>query len=596
MANGKNKAYEVSKYTAKLFSRTEKYAANVEKLFSVAVDELLKIASGGELGDDGTFSFSGNKRLSSKANKVLRGLYSSVYNEIKGDVSSEWEYANLSCDELVASVFGEGLDEDNHFVRWFTRNKEAVDAFFKRKSAYGGLNLSQRVWQYVDGLKTEMEVALSVSLGQGDSASTISRKVRKYLNNPDDMFRRFRVKVGEDEEGNPVYGRKWKRKYIDRQTGKVTWKDFDPKDYHTGRGVYRSAYKNAMRLTRTETNMAYRSAEQDRWQNMDFVLGYRVKRSKNHPAADICDELSADNGDNESDRGVYPKTFVFKGWHPQCRCFVVPILASRADFVKMQKALLNGEEPPQPSGIIAEPNEYFNNWVSKNQDRIEGAKTLPYWIKDNKNTIEKTQLDTAVKETAKKARAVGDEVQSLAESIAAKFGAVCTPINYKSEASIKRKVMAERADDKPQFMPNMLKDTVRTTIVAPKDKIADVIEKLSQEPRVKEMGNKAIKKQLPKKYLGYSGNIVNLKASNGLVAEIQVNTAKMIYAKELPENAKKILGEKVWNDIRKEVGVEGGLGHKYYEEWRVMSKEKQSSATGIALKKKSEEYYAHFTE
>lgn len=394
MVKDPKKAYEVSKYTAKLFSRTEKYAANVEKLFSVAVDELLKMTAGSELGEDGTFSFGGNKRLSSKANKVLRGLYSSVYNEIKGDVSAEWEYANLSCDELIESIFGKGLDEDNHFARWFTRSKEAVDAFFKRKSAYGGLNLSQRVWQYVGELKTEIEVALSVSLGQGDSASTVGRKVRKYLNNPDDMFRRFRVKVGEDEDGNPVYGRKWKRKYIDPQTGKVTWKDFDPKDYHTGRGVYRSAYKNAMRLTRTETNMAYRSSEQDRWQRMDFVLGFRVKRSRNHPDTDICDDLSAANDDNESDRGVYPKTFVFKGWHPQCRCFVVPILASRADFIKMQKALLNGEEPPQPSGKIEEPNEYFNEWVSKNRDRIEKAKTLPYWVEDNMKAVEKAMAST----------------------------------------------------------------------------------------------------------------------------------------------------------------------------------------------------------
>lgn len=413
----KKKAYEVSKYTAKLFSRTEKYAANVEKLFSVAVDELLKMTAGSELGGDGTFSFDGNRRLSDKANRVLRGLYSSVYHEIKGDISSEWEYANLSCDELIEAIFGKGLDEDNHFARWFTRNKEAMDAFFKRKSAYGGLNLSQRVWQYVGELKTEMEIALSVSLGQGDSASTVSRKVRKYLNNPDDMFRRFRVKTGEDENGNPIYGRKWKRKYIDPQTGEATWKDFNPKDYHAGRGVYRSAYKNAMRLTRTETNMAYRSAEQDRWLNMDFVLGYRVKRSRNHPDADICDDLSAANDDNESDnRGVYPKTFVFKGWHPQCRCFVVPILASRADFIKMQRALLNGEEPPQPSGKIENPNEYFNKWVEKNQKRIKSAGTLPYWVKDNKKAVEKaiTSADDGDKEDGLKAlaKAIGIEVGS----------------------------------------------------------------------------------------------------------------------------------------------------------------------------------------
>lgn len=385
----RNNAYEAAKYAARLFTRTEGYARKVEGLFSVAVDELLKLAANGKPGEDGTFTFGSGKRLSEKSNRVLRSLYSSVYNEIKGDITAEWEHANTACDELIGAVYGKGLDEDNHFARWFSRNREAMDAFFKRKDAYGGLNLSQRVWRYVGELKTEMEVALSVTLGQGDSASTVSRKVRKYLNNPDDMFRRFRYKEGEDEDGNPVYGRKWKRKVIDPQTGAVTWKDFNPKDYHTGRGVYRSAYRNAMRLTRTETNMAYRASEQDRWRSMDFVLGYRVKRSNNHTEPDICDDLSAANDDNESQKGVYPKDFVFKGWHPQCRCFCVPILASRGDFAKMQKAILNGEEPPEPEGIVTEPNAKFNEWVKNNTGRIKNASTLPYWVKDNREAVKK---------------------------------------------------------------------------------------------------------------------------------------------------------------------------------------------------------------
>lgn len=232
-----------------------------------------------------------------------------------------------------------------------------------------------------------------------------------------------------------------------------------------------------------------------------------------------------------------------------------------------------------------------------NQKRIEGAKTLPYWIQDNRKIVEKAmsdadkQLDAAIKETSQKAHAVGEEVQSLAESIASKYEAVCTPINYKSEALIKRKVLAERAKNKSNFSPGMLKDAVRTTIIAPKDKIADVIEELRK--------NNLFLRHKPQDgddYIGYTGNIINIKTTNGLTAEIQVNTAKMIYAKELPENARKILGDKLWNNIHKEVGVEGGLGHKYYEEWRVMSKAEQCSAMGKALKKKSEEYYAYFRD
>lgn len=380
------KKIDFDKYAAGLFTRTEQYADRVRRHYATAVDELLKLTAGGDLGASGAFSFGDNTKLSEKANSILRGLYSAVYGEIQNGVQAEWEYANLSCDALIESIFGKGLNESNHFARWFSRNKDAMDSFFRRKSAYGGLNLSQKVWKYTGDLKTEMECALTLSLGQGDSAATVSRRVRQYLQEPDKMFRRFRVKTGEkkfyDEEGNvigtePIYGRRWKRKVIDPQTGAVTWENFNPRNYHPGRGVYRSSYKNAMRLTRTETNMAYLTAEQDRWQRMDFVVGYEIKLSNNHPMPDICNDL----------KGKYPKDFVFKGWHPQCRCYVVPILASQEEFVKMEKAILDGKEPPSPSGIIRKPPKGLRDWWRENQERVESATSIPYWVADNHDYI-----------------------------------------------------------------------------------------------------------------------------------------------------------------------------------------------------------------
>lgn len=531
-------------------------------------------------------------------------MYSGVYNEIKGGVIAEWGNANKSCDALITSIFGKKVKEDDHYARFFARNKESVDAFFKRKSEYGGLNLSQRVWKYVGDFKTEMEMALSVAMGEGKSAATVSREVRKYLQRPDMMFRRFRVKTGEqdifDADGNvvgkePVYGRVWKRKVVDAVTGNVSWQTVNLKDYSFGRGVYRSSYKNAMRLARTETNMAYRTADQERWRQLDFVIGYRVVLSDNHPEPDICNDLSAKRGEKGS-RGVYPKDFVFKGWHPQCRCYVVPILADEKEFDKIQEAILNDEPIPESKSVIREPNKYFQDWWKSNKKRVSEAQSLPYWVKDNpkytKIKREKTDaeksLEKAIKDVVIKARSSGGEVQGLAESIAAGHNAICTPINYKSEASIKRKVLSRRIKD-DSFMPENLTDCVRTTIIVDTRQLKYVINELkAQESFYKYKPQKTI--------LGYVGNIVNVKTNNGLVAEIQVNTAKMIYAKELPENAKAILGEKLWNKIHRETGIEGGLGHKYYEEWRVMSKEEQQSAKGIALRKRSEEYYSHFNK
>ena len=599
------KKIDYEKAAKMLFSRTEHYADNVRRLYATATDELLKLsAMKAANGVSAVFSFSDSKRLSEQANAILRALYSGVYNEIKGGVIAEWGNANKSCDALITSIFGKKAKEDNHYARYFARNKESMDVFFKRKSEYGGLNLSQRVWKYVGDFKTEMEMALSVAMGEGKSAATVSREVRKYLQRPDMMFRRFRVKTGEqdifDADGNvvgkePVYGRVWKRKVVDAVTGNVSWQTVNLKDYSFGRGVYRSSYKNAMRLARTETNMAYRTADQERWRQLDFVIGYRVVLSDNHPEPDICNDLSAKRGEKGS-RGVYPKDFVFKGWHPQCRCYVVPILADEKEFDKIQEAILNDEPIPESKSATREPNKYFQDWWKSNKKRVSEAQSLPYWVKDNpkytKIKREKTDaeksLEKAIKDVVIKARSSGGEVQGLAESIAAGHNAICTPINYKSEASIKRKVLSRRIKD-DSFMPENLTDCVRTTIIVDTRQLKYVIKELkAQESFYKYKPQKTI--------LGYVGNIVNVKTNNGLVAEIQVNTAKMIYAKELPENAKAILGEKLWNKIHRETGIEGGLGHKYYEEWRVMSKEEQQSAKGIALRKRSEEYYSHFNK
>lgn len=155
-----------------------------------------------------------------------------------------------------------------------------MGAFISRSEA--GLSLSDRIWQPVKQLCSEMELAMTVAIGNGDSVSQISRYVCQYLNNPDKLFRRIR-----DEKGNL----------------KLTKA---AKAYHPGQGVCRSSAKNAMRIARTETNIAYRRADNTRWQQMDFVIGQEVKLSRNHPVTDICDTLA----------GRYPKNFVFDGWHP----------------------------------------------------------------------------------------------------------------------------------------------------------------------------------------------------------------------------------------------------------------------------------------
>ena len=225
----------------------------------------------------------------------------------------------------------------------------------------------------------------------------------------------------------------------------------------------------------------------------------------------------------------------------------------------------------------------FKKWVIENQQKIEKARkrnTLPYFLRDNKSIIQNINTENSAKEITNRASLVGNEVQSLAESIAQKNNGFVTPVNYKSVSSIIRKVTTEG------ITPYDIKDAVRTTIIVPKSRIEQVLNELfGSEPFVR------LKRQRPESFMGYSGNIVNIKTSGGLTAEIQVNTERMIYAKEKPEDAKRILGEKRWKEIQEQTGMEGGLGHKYYEEWRVLDKA-DKKAQKIA--EKSIEYYSHF--
>ena len=118
---------------------------------------------------------------------------------------------------------------------------------------------SDAIWRTVDQTRKEMEVQLAFGVMRGDSAQVISQRIRQYLKNPDALFRRVR-----DANGNLVASKAMAA-------------------YHPGRGVYRSAYKNAMRVARTETNMSYQRADSERWRNNPVVIGIKVSLSGAHP-------------------------------------------------------------------------------------------------------------------------------------------------------------------------------------------------------------------------------------------------------------------------------------------------------------------------
>lgn len=333
------------------FRRIELYASRVKKKYLAAIRKLIELANDTNIDPSNPFRFEDYPDLNKLAQRVFKQLNDEIKETIVNGIGTEWDESNKLNDQRVEEVFKLKKIGKVPSV-YLQRNLEAREAFIKRKSGKGGLNLSQRVWNYTGQFRQEMEMALDIGIADGRSAADLSRDVRKYLDEPDRLFRRVR-----DERGTLQLSK-------------------NAKAYHPGQGVYRSSYKNAMRLTRTETNIAYRTADHTRWNQLPFIQGFEVRLSNNHPVIDICDDL----------KGLYPKEFKFTGWHPNCRCHVVAVLPTDEEFDQMEEALLNGEQDIVSSRQVISPPEGLKKWVKDHKGMIKQSKkrgTLPYFIKDN---------------------------------------------------------------------------------------------------------------------------------------------------------------------------------------------------------------------
>ncbi|MCD8295563.1 MAG: ADP-ribosyltransferase [Clostridia bacterium] len=360
----------MNKYDKKHLNNLTAVQRQVEKIFDEAAREAARLGvSLGEISPDKAFSFTDYPATSKKVETLLNSLKTRLSAVVTDGIKAAWTLSNTKNDELVRSVFGSSVIDSltrEQKNRYLTNNSAARDAFLQRKS--DGLNLSDRVWRYTDAFKDEIELALDVGLRTGTSADDLSRDVRQYLRYPDKLFRRVKDSDGVFHLSRPAAA------------------------FHPGQGVYRSSYMNARRLAATETNIAYRTSDYLRWQQLDFVVGIHVILSNNHTIKDgkgrlvqlydICDELS---GRDESDtRGRYPKTFKFTGWHPHCRCHAISILKTEDELAADNQRILDGEEPSEESvNTVPRVPEEFNTWIDKNRERAKGWSSLPYFIKDN---------------------------------------------------------------------------------------------------------------------------------------------------------------------------------------------------------------------
>ena len=339
---GDKKRLKLRKLKAKLAERDKQHARAIMEVsraiqrdFERKAEELVSFVASlpesNNLGDS-AFTFARNRALAVRAEKIIQELNATTTQRILATIRN--------AERLSAEKYQSILDVYKVSEGTFS---SIITPDYTRE-------LSKRVWAIGEQFGKEMELAIDTALLNGTSAADLSREVRGLLKEPHKLFRRVRDERGE------------------LQLSKAA------RAYKPGQGVYRSSFKNAMRLASTETNISYRSSDYERWNALDFVQGIEIDLSNNHPVYDICDEL----------RGRYPKDFKFVGWHPHCRCIATPILPDPERFEKYY--LGQADTASDAENDVTEMPKNFKQWERENAGRIAKAELkgkLPYFLRDN---------------------------------------------------------------------------------------------------------------------------------------------------------------------------------------------------------------------
>lgn len=316
-----------------LAKRLNGYTKKILVIYGTLAKEASKIATSTDYDGDGEFSFADYPKTEKKVNALLDYYSNNMQALVYSGISDEWKNSNTLQDLLAKRVIKSFVRKigENKEKAYYEHNNAAKKAFIERKVK--GLNLSERIWNQREDVKEALEKTLSTSIEKGMSAVKLSKKVSKYLND------------------YPLLAKDYKKKF-----GKaITIQNCE----------YRS-----VRLARNEINMAYRSAEQERWARMDYIKGKEIKTTNNlNHKPDMCDLLA----------GVYPKDFYWTGWHVNCMCYAVPVIMSEEEYWGTRKP-------------TTEMPENFNNWINENKEKFKDSETIPNSISRNERYIEASEV------------------------------------------------------------------------------------------------------------------------------------------------------------------------------------------------------------
>jgi hypothetical protein len=168
--------------------------------------------------------------------------------------------------------------------QWYRLNTSAVQAVMSWNPA--GETLSDRIWKIAINGERALHQQTRIGVILGESADVLSRRLRPFLVQPDKLFRRVR-KGGKLVQSKAM------------------------KAYTPGRGIYKSSYKNALRLARSEYARAYTEGTIHYSRSKDFIKGWISRIGSSNPAPY---DLSVNGKFFSKERGIDIP------YHSQCMC------------------------------------------------------------------------------------------------------------------------------------------------------------------------------------------------------------------------------------------------------------------------------------
>ena len=327
-----------------LNKRLAKYVMLVESIYEDLNLEAAKIVGITDftIDSDRTFMWSDYPQTRKRIRDLQERFVEDIGSVIYSGTSEEWKNSNEVQDLLankVLQTYGATIGKEKYEIL-YQPNNDALKAFQQRKDK--GFTISDMLWNQSTLYKQELEEAISCAIQKGTSAITLSKQISKYLLDFPQLQKDYKERFGKASRAMDC--------------------------------EYRS-----IRLAASEINMAYRQAENLRWQQMDFVVGYEIKLSNNHtcngkPFQDICDILA----------GKYPKDFQWTGWHPLCRCYKIPILKTEEEFLEWDG---RSEATTASVNEVKDVPDAFKKWINENIQRAKSWDSAPYFIRDNDKYI-----------------------------------------------------------------------------------------------------------------------------------------------------------------------------------------------------------------